>query len=206
MNIDLETRNFAVNRVEVRAAADAPKQIHGYAAVFDQLSEDLGYFREKVAPGAFANSIAKDDIYALNQHLSYQPIGRKSARSLGLREDLIGLNVEITPPDTTWGRDALVSVESGLVSHFSFGFETIRDAWDYTDPQAPIRTLLEVRLWEVSPVTFPAYPQTSAAVRQKVAELRQRNGLGVDVQTRGFLSAQARVAVITRLRIAEIEI
>lgn len=206
MDDNRELRSFAAKQIELRAAADTPTQIVGYAAVFNQLSEDLGGFREKVAPGAFAGSIAVQDVYALWQHKSDQPLARKGNRSLGLLEDVIGLGVEISPPDTSWGRDAVVSVKSDLVKHFSFAFRTIRDAWDYSNPDMPIRTLLEVELFEVSPVTFPAYPQTSAEARAKVAEIRTRNGEGVDAGNRASASAQARASLLAQVRIAEIEI
>ena len=206
MDDNLEFRSFPVGQIQVRAGDAAPTQIVGYAAVFDQLSEDLGFFREKVARGAFAGSIAAEDVFALWQHQSDKPIGRKANRTLGLREDTVGLVAEITPPDTSWGRDAIAAVQSGLVSHFSFGFRTIRDAWDYSNRDMPIRTLLEVQLFEVSPVTFPAYPQTSAEARAKVADLQTRNGGGVDATGRAQKDAQVRVVLEARVRVAEIEI
>lgn len=206
MDDNREYRSYPVKQIELRAAASAPTQIVGYAAVFNQLSEDLGFFREKIAPGAFAGSISTEDVYALWQHKSDQPLARKGNRSLGLREDTIGLNVEITPPDTSWGRDAVVSVQSDLVKHFSFGFQVVRDEWDYSNRDMPIRTLLEVKLFEVSPVTFPAYPQTSAEARAKVAEIRTRNGEGVDAGNRAQAQAQARESLLAQVRIAEIEI
>lgn len=206
MDDNREIRSFPVKQIELRAADAAPTQIVGYAAVFNQLSEDLGYFREKIAPGAFAGSIASEDVFALWQHQSDKPLARKGNRTLGLKEDTIGLAAEITVPDTSWGRDAVVSVQSDLVKHFSFGFRTIRDEWDYTNRDMPIRTLLEVQLFEVSPVTFPAYPQTSAEARAKVAEIRTRNGEGVDATTRAQAQAQARASRLAQVRIAEIEI
>ena len=206
MDDNRELRNFAVKRIELRAAANAPTQIVGYAAVFNQLSEEIWGFREKIAPGAFAGSIAAEDVFALWQHQSDKPLARKANRTLGLREDTVGLAVEITPVDTSWGRDAIASVESGLVSHFSFGFETIRDEWDWTDRNMPVRTLLEVKLHEVSPVTFPAYPQTSAEARSKLAEINKRYGESVDALARASASAQARESALAQVRIAEIEI
>ena len=206
MDDNREYRSYPVKQIELRAADSAPTQIVGYAAVFNQLSEDLGFFREKIAPGAFAGSIATEDVFALWQHQTDKPLARKANRTLGLREDTIGLAAEITPPNTTWGKDALAAVESGLVSHFSFGFQTIRDEWDYSNRDMPIRTLLEVKLFEVSPVTFPAYPQTSAEARAKVAEIRSRNGENVDAGTRAQAQAQARASRLAQVRVAEIEL
>lgn len=201
-----EFRSIAACGVEARAEPNRPQQIIGYAAVFDSLSEDLGGFREKIAPGAFSNSIASDNVYALWQHRSEFPIGSTDTQTLALNEDTRGLAVEIKLPATTWGQDAYEGVRSRLVKHFSFGFVVLRDAWDYSDPSMPIRTLEEVQLVEVSPVTFPAYPQTTAGVRAIVAEMEmRRNGAGVDANLRAKTDAQVREILMARVRIAEIE-
>lgn len=203
MDDNREVRSYAIGDLEIRAAGDKPAQIVGYAAVFNQLSDEIMGFREKIAPGAFAGSISRDNVYALWQHRADAPLGSKDSLSLALREDGVGLVAEITPPTTAWGKDAVEAVRSGLVKHFSFGFSVVRDTWDYADPNMPIRTLDEVRLYEVSPVTFPAYPQTSANVRAQVSEMK-RNGRGVDAVA-NEITARAREDLLLRLRIAEIE-
>lgn len=150
--------------LEVREDGDSPK-IQGYAAVFEQMSENLGFFREKIAPGAFRRSITEDDIRALWNHNDAYVLGRNKSGTLVLREDDHGLYIEVDPPDTQWARDAMVSIKRGDVSQMSFGFIVRQDEWDETDPKEPIRTLKDVQLLEVSPVTFAAYPGTAVAAR-----------------------------------------
>ena len=136
----------------------------GHAAVFGMLSEDLSYFRERIDKGAFEDSIAKDDVRALFNHDPNFILGRTGPKTLRMREDDRGLYVEIDLPDTQLARDLAVSIGRGDVSQMSFAFETIMDAWDFTDRDNPIRTLKKVRLYDVSPVTYPAYADTDVEV------------------------------------------
>ena len=161
----LERRAFELTELEVRADENEPKKIRGYAAIFEKLSVPLWGFREKIAKGAFAESIKKDDIRALWNHDPNYVLGRNKSGTLALEEDDKGLKIEVTPPDTQWARDLLVSIERKDVTQMSFGFEVEKDEWDRSDEKNVIRTLLKSRLSDVSPVTFPAYPQTSVGVR-----------------------------------------
>ena len=138
--------------------------IRGHAAVFDQLSEDLGGFVEKIRPGAFKKTAGEADIRALWNHDPNYPLGRTKSGTLRVWEDEIGLAIELDPPETSYAKDLQESIRRGDVDQMSFGFRTIRDEWD-ADGETPVRTLVEVQLYDVSPVTFPAYPQTSVAVR-----------------------------------------
>jgi hypothetical protein len=99
-------------------------------------------------------------------HNSDKPLGRKSTGTLTLKEDK-GVVVDCDLPDTTWGRDAHVSVGRGDVGGMSFRFETVKDEWtEYNDKnKLPLRELLEVRCSEVSPCTFPAYESTEVEAR-----------------------------------------
>lgn len=151
---------------EVRAAEEGDdKTLRGYAAVFNSLSVEMWGFREQIAPGAFADSIAGDDVRALWNHDTNWVLGRTTNGSLALTEDENGLAFELMPPDTQMGRDALVSIRRGDVSQMSFGFATLEDKWDIDENEQYVRTLLRVKLYEISPVTFPAYPATTVAVR-----------------------------------------
>src|SRR5206468_13048750 len=76
------------------------------------------------------------------------------------------LAVEIDPPDTQAARDLLVSMERGDITQMSFGFSTIADTWTYErENDLTMRTLDRCQLFDVSPVTFPAYPDTDVSVR-----------------------------------------
>lgn len=162
---DLECRLFRPEQLRLQEATETDKAlITGHAAVFNQLSEDLGGFRERIAPGAFGNSIKQGDIRALLNHNSDMVLGRSKAGTLRLQEDETGLAIEIDPPATTYASDLMVSMKRSDIDQMSFGFYTINDSWDKVDGEW-IRTLLEVELLEVSPVTFPAYPQTTVSAR-----------------------------------------
>jgi len=128
---------------------------------------DGGWFREKIAPGAFASSINTDDVRALFNHDPNFVLGRNKAGTLKMSEDERGLHIEIEPPDTQVARDLMVSLERGDISQMSFGFEVIKDSWERSTEgnNLDIRTLEKVRLWDVSPVTFPFYKETDVAVR-----------------------------------------
>jgi len=159
--------------METRADEDGKESspvISGYAAVFNEQVEFAGWqFREQIAEGAFTKSIKEDDVRALWNHDSNHPLGRNKAGTLRLSEDEHGLKVEIDPPDTQFARDLTVSIERGDVSQMSFGFFVNREEWE-SDGEWDNRTILEASLFDVSPVTYPAYPTTEVGVdREEVA-------------------------------------
>lgn len=141
--------------------------IDGYASVFDSWSQELGGnqpFRERVVKGAFEETIQNDDIRALFNHDPNYVLGRNKAGTLSLEEDEKGLHVSIKPPNTQWAKDLIVSIKRGDITQMSFGFTVVLDRWNYEDG-ADVRELLKVKLYDVSPVTFPAYTQTECGIR-----------------------------------------
>ena len=151
---------------EVRLNFDSGPKIAGYASVFNTFYELWPGFQERVAPGAFAKSIQQDEVKALFNHDPNLILGSKTAGTLSLREDEHGLFYEIIPPDTSAGRDAVVSIKRKDVSQSSFGFNIVEQSLKYDKEQDLVsRTLTEVKLWDVSPVTFPASPSTEVSVR-----------------------------------------
>ncbi len=139
-------------------------QISGYAAVFNELSDDLGGFREKIQPGAFSEAVVNDDVRALWNHDSNYVLGRNKAGTLKLSEDERGLHYVVDLPDTQWAKDLSESIKRGDVTQSSFGFIVDSDEWAKQDGET-VRTLTKVTLFDVSPVTYPAYPQTSTSAR-----------------------------------------
>lgn len=143
-------------------------EIRGYGAVFNQLSENLGGFREQIAPGAF-DSVLEDDVRGLINHDSNLILGRTSAGTLRLGIDERGLNYEIDLPETSYARDLGVSMARGDISQSSFGFFVEDDDWNEDSDGRVVRTITKVgQLLDVSPVTYPAYPQTSSEARDLV--------------------------------------
>jgi HK97 family phage prohead protease len=165
MAIKTEERRIVVGELRAITGDGGGQKISGHAAKFDQLSEDLGGFRERIAPGAFAKTIQSADIRALWNHDANIVLGRNKSGTLRLSEDSAGLAYEVDAPDTQLVRDmVLAPIARGDVNQCSFGFFTVSDKWAKVDGEW-VRTLLEVELFDVSPVTYPAYPQTDVAVR-----------------------------------------
>jgi uncharacterized protein len=150
---------------EFRATEDGDvRKITGRAAVFGELSLDLGGFRERILPGAFAKTLADGGTKkAYWNHNSDRVLGSTKAGTLTLEERADGLHFEIEPP--TWAKDHVESIKRGDVDQMSFGFRTIKDRWAKGEDGKVTRDLVEVQLFEVSPVANPAYPQTDAHVR-----------------------------------------
>jgi len=92
-------------------------------------------------------------------------LGRNKNGTLKLEEDEHGLKIEATPPETSFAKDLMSLMERGDVDQMSFGFIVNEDEWDTADRENPIRTLLDVELFDTSVVVYPAYKQTSVNVR-----------------------------------------
>lgn len=169
------TPETSAARFEVRRDGDGMPTLIGYAAVFNSRTE-LGWFDEEIAPGAFARSLADgDDVRALFNHDSARVIGRRNAETLRLVEDSIGLRVEIDLPDTTTARDLVASIDRGDIDGMSFGFRAREQEWIEREDENELRRLIEVELIEVSPVTFPAYADTTIAQRSHDAMRQEAN-------------------------------
>lgn len=162
--MNLEKRTFALEQKESKEG-----KLKGYAAVYNTWSPEMYGFRERIADGAFNRAIAeKQDVRALWNHDSNLVLGRTTNNTLELKSDEKGLLVDITPPDTQWGKDALVSIKRGDVDQMSFQFRIKKDEWEYDEENDIVsRTILDVDLFDVSPTTFPAYSQTSITARSK---------------------------------------
>lgn len=178
-----EVRNMAV--AELRADDDGGKpKLRGYAAVFNRWSEDLGWFRERIAPGAFAD-VLRDDVRALFNHDSNYVLGRTKAGTLRMTEDERGLLVEIdAPTDGPLVGLVVNPIRRGDINQMSFAFtmEGGAEEWDYSK-ELPERTLKRIgRLYDVSPVTYPAYADTSIAARSLEAVRKAAVGANVAIR------------------------
>lgn len=175
-------RRAVPTEFEVRSEGGA-FNFYGYALKWDARSSNLGGFRERVAQGATAESIQRDDIRALFNHDPNLILGRNRSGTLRLSEDSTGLHYEVDMPDTTYARDLATAMERGDVSQSSFGFKTSGpegDSWAEDDDGFPLRTLQRVALFDVSPVTYPAYADSTSGVGSRALELlAEKRGLSV---------------------------
>jgi HK97 family phage prohead protease len=152
---------------ECRAQSDGAR-ITGHAIVFDSQSENLGGFVEVIAPEAVDRALSEGaDVRALVDHDSGKVIGRTRAGTMTMVKDGKGLKVMIQPDtEISYARDIMRAVARGDVSGFSFGFQVLSDSWDY-EQKTPLRTILDMRLAEISVVAFPAYAATDASVAMR---------------------------------------
>ena len=160
-----QTRSIASNFTTREDGEDL--KIEGYFAVFNS-NYDIGPgMSESIAPGAFSNTLA-EDIRALVNHDTTLVLGRTSAHTLELREDERGLwgRISINPKDTD-AMNLYERVKRGDVSQCSFGFEIVREDTEILENGDVHWTIQEVRLFEVSCCTFPAYESTNISAREE---------------------------------------
>lgn len=173
-------------RIQLRADDEvSDERFVGHAAVFDTrtaIGNPMRWgFYEEIAPGAFTKTLSEGDARFLLDHDSFYVVSRVSAGTLNLRQDAVGLAVDSALDlKLSYVGDLKANVRNGNITGMSFGFYVVKDAWTteeievagLDDPiEVEIRRILEVRLIEVSAVTFPAYEETDAGLR---AALRHR--------------------------------
>lgn len=183
---EIERRLLPAGELRV-ATKDEKDVIEGQSSVFGQFSEDLGGWTEIIEQGFFDDVLAGDTRALFNHNADYV-LGRTTNQTLELSQDAKGLNDRIYPPDTQWARDLLISLRRGDITQQSFSFRLKRlangdgmdgDEW-IVEGDKIIRRLLKggcKELYDVSPVTFPAYPQTSvsADTRSRFEEFRTKS-------------------------------
>lgn len=147
--------------------------IEGYFSVFGSVYEMWPGATESVDPHAFDGTIA-DDIRCLINHDTSLVLGRTKAGTLELRVDSYGLwgRVRINPNDQD-AMNLFERVKRGDVDQCSFGFEIIRQEAEWKEDDSVHWTLMEVRLFEVSIVTFPAYEDTSVAIASRQRDFEE---------------------------------
>lgn len=157
MEIERRTYSASIEKGEER-------NVKGYASVFNKESQDLGGFTEVIAPDAFEGRL-DDDVRALFNHDSNLILGRTTSETLRLFVDENGLGYDVDFPNTTYANDLLESVKRGDVTQSSFAFTVRDDEWLFEDDKI-IRMVHRVeKLYDVSPVTYPAYVDATAAMR-----------------------------------------
>jgi hypothetical protein len=183
MSKSVNERRLVASQLELRKNADGTPVLEGYAAVFGARSEDLGGFVEQIAPSAFTKTL-KDgaDVRALLNHDANFVLGRSTSGTLRMSTDTTGLHYEVDLGGQSYARDLAISLERGDITQSSFGFRMVQDDWaaDPEDESRALRTLLEVKLFDVSPVTYPAYPDATSGLRALEAAAERR---GLDVAT-----------------------
>lgn len=170
-------RRYNAGAVELRAGKEGESaKVRGYASVFGKRSSNLGWgsfeLYEIIERGAFDDALG-DDVRALFNHDSNLILARSKGGdgTLAIGTDDVGLWYEFEAPDTNAGRDLMVSIKRGDVDQSSFAFSLMKEGevWEETrdgEKTVAVRTIRKVhRLYDVSPVTYPAYPDATVALR-----------------------------------------
>ncbi len=171
-----EFRSLKVRELRAETGSDGKRYLNGYAALYNSLSDDLGWgMRERIVPGAFTRALSeKQDVRHLINHDPNLVLGRTRAGTTELSEDSKGLKFRTLMPDCGYANDLFESVSRGDIDECSFGFVAVRTAWiEEPDPddekvQRTVRELHDVDLFDVSTVTYPAYPGTSTTVERSL--------------------------------------
>lgn len=179
-----ERRYFSINPddIQIREEGDS-RTIEGVAAVVNSTT-DLGWFQERIAPGAFEGRL-KDDVVALFNHDPNYPLARTTAKGPGALELFINDNGDLgyrfeANVNTTVGKDLLENIRTGVISKSSFAFTIDEDEWS-KGKETDVRTIKKIkRLYDVSPVTYPAYNDTAVAARSCEKSMQPKKEFTLD--------------------------
>lgn len=182
-----------VRHVEFRASDNSDgRTLEGYAAVFNQwttIRDSMGEFKERIAPGAFKRTLGQRTPVLQFDHGSHPLIGSLPLGAItALREDRNGLFVRARLADNWLIQPVRDAIADGAISGMSFRFRVVADEWG-TEDGVDARTIKEVELLELGPVVFPAYEQTTVAVRSLVGAL--------DDETRAVLARELAPTIDT---------
>lgn len=184
--------------IEVFSAGDGqPPVIRGYAALYNVYSEDLGGFRTRIAPGAFDRVVPGADVRLLINHDSNMLMGRTASGTLKLSLTDQGLYFEGQPPQTDFAAHYLEAIRRGDMSGCSFSCDIDDDEWDWTG-DTPIRTINSVsNLYDVGPVTIPAFSQTSVAASFALEAARREESERIESAARRRRLARLKCQLVS---------
>lgn len=162
-------RRFFVPKIELRAMEESG-EVEGIAAVVERKT-DLGWADEMIAKGAF-DDVLGDDVVALFNHDPNYPLARTTATG-DAKLDLFlndngDLGYRFKVSNTTAGKDLAENIRNGVINKSSFAFTVAEEEWQWADGknERDLRVIKKLgRLYDVSPVTYPAYNDTSVAAR-----------------------------------------
>lgn len=192
--IDIEgaERRFFTSKIDIRAEEGDAGVIEGIAAVIDSVT-DMGWYKEKIERGAF-DDVLMDDVVALFNHNPNYPLAR-SNEGKGTLELFITqeghLGYRYKTPDRSYAKDLMDAIRAGDVNKSSFAFDIKEQTWIYAAGKEPDMRVIKklARLYDVSPVTYPAYQNTAVAARsleqrkrhdQQVQEMLRRDAFERD--------------------------
>lgn len=165
-----ELRTIRKRPAEAREGDDGQMILEGHAAIFNEWTVIGGYFQERVADGAFKRAVKENDVRLLLNHSPDGILARTKNGTLELSEDEVGLHYRgILNPLDPFAVSSYAKIKRGDIDQSSFAFRVLKETWEEADATVagdlPKRTILEAELYDVSPVTYPAYEGTDVGAR-----------------------------------------
>jgi HK97 family phage prohead protease len=172
MKDNIEQRTFSVEHRN-----ESERSVVGMAAIYES-ETNLGWFRERIEKGAFDEALAKSDVRALFNHDPNHLLARTSSGTLDLRLTDKGLEYSFDLPNTSSGNDLLELMKRGDITQSSFAFTVAEQSWEERQMENGeweyTRVIKRVEeLFDVSPVTYPAYKDTTVALRSFEARKKE---------------------------------
>jgi HK97 family phage prohead protease len=203
-NIEGAERRFAANGMKVeKRAADGENEsfvVQGYAAIFNSPTQIGSWFREVILPGAF-DDVLGQDVRCLFNHDPSLILGRTESGTLEIGVDTKGLWYRYTTPDRTYAKDLADAIDKGDVSQSSFAFRAKETVWREIQDELDLREIVKVEtLYDVSPVTYPAYNDATVGKRafdDRQAEKQREidENAGIRTTDKGLTSFEAQVII-----------
>jgi uncharacterized protein len=166
MSANMERRPYGWERRAMVGGTKSHPLIRGTAIVFNERSHDLGGFVEVIRPEAMRRTFSEGiDLRAFFDHDPAKVLGRLSAGTLQVKESRYGLDIEIDPPTPTEPANLMQSIDRGDITGMSFGFRIMPEGEDWKREGGQIvRYVTDMRVFEVSVVSMPAYEPTHVEV------------------------------------------
>ena len=177
----MRAENREIRGIEMRATVDEEsRKVEGYALLFNTDSVLMwGDTVERIAPGALDGVLERSDVLCLMNHDEQRGVlarYRMGEGSLSLTVDDKGLKYSFEAPKTALGDELIESLKRGDISQSSFAFSIEKDNWEETEPGKYVRTIVKFRrIYDVSPVYYPAYEDTSVALRHREGLIEKKN-------------------------------
>lgn len=169
---NIETRVIPTT-VEIREEDDSNKvYVEGYALKFNQRSNNMGGWFEVIKPESLNEDVlANSDVRALINHNENQILGRSSKGTLELSIDETGLKYRFElNTNLSYAKDLLINLREGNIDQSSFAFTISPEGeqWVIDTDDSIVRNITSIsRLYDVSPVTYPAYENSNVGVAER---------------------------------------
>lgn len=171
--MNAERRYFEIRELRSEKREDGAMIIEGYPIVYDQPTVMYGAFRETIVRGAARNALGRSNELVLWNHMSDQPMARRSNGTLTVTEDDHGVKIVADVSKTRWGRDGFEAIQSGTIDKMSFAFDVAPDGQRWITEKVDgieidRREITEFgEIYDYSPVAYPAYEGTELQARNK---------------------------------------